>query len=257
MRKLPLVVAGIAGLVVAGTAALAADSGPHEMTVRLPGGGIEHIEYKGNVAPRIVVRQSPFDVTWPVMIGFEPSSFAMFDRMAAQMDREMAAFRQQAESLQNIAMPNGQGLDEAALRNLPPGAMSYSSVRSFSTGSGMCSRSVEGDAVWRTAASRKWSATVRAIAATQNRGTGFPPRRMPTTRRSRSVMTRRTATAPSRFAAVNTCKERAASRALLLFSAAGRFCFAYAVQVWRYGLRPSFNRRSNPGSRRSTSRSGS
>jgi hypothetical protein len=127
---------------VAGTAALAADSGPHEMTVRLPGGGVERIEYKGNVAPRIVVRQSPFDVTWPVMIGFEPSSLAVFDQMAARMDREMAAFRRQAESLQNIAMPNGQGLDEAALRNLPPGAMSYSSV-SFSTGSGMCSRSVE------------------------------------------------------------------------------------------------------------------
>lgn len=132
---LPLLLAGVAGISLAASASLAAGN-THELTVRLPGGGIERIEYTGNVAPRVIM--SPY--AWPAAFFAPALSFAAFDRMAAEMDREMAAFRNEAETLARV--PANGGLDEAALRNLPPGAASWS-MTSISMGDGFCSQSVE------------------------------------------------------------------------------------------------------------------
>jgi hypothetical protein len=56
MRKL-LGVAGIAAAAIAGTA-IAASSKTHVMNVLLPDGSVAHVEYVGDVAPKVIVEPS-------------------------------------------------------------------------------------------------------------------------------------------------------------------------------------------------------
>jgi hypothetical protein len=138
------ILAGFAALALAGTAALAAGNAVsfHEMTVRLPGGGLEHIRYTGNVAPEVIVDATPFGVFWPVPVGVAPASgFAAFDRLQAQMDRDMSNLLHEARAMESASFAERPGLDEAALKGLGPGSSSYSVV-SFSSGGGFCTQSV-------------------------------------------------------------------------------------------------------------------
>ena len=137
----------LAGAAVAGLAVLAPtvarELDTHRLTVHLPGGGVETIEYSGKVAPRVtfqpvmVPARTVFDPWadsfWPV--GFGMPSFAAFDRMAAEMDAHMNAMMRQAELLTRL--PQGQPLDQAVLKDLPPGTTSFSYVAT-SSGNGVC-----------------------------------------------------------------------------------------------------------------------
>ena len=146
------VLAAVASLAVATTAVAATKAEPtHVMEVALPGGGVAHIRYSGDVAPRIVVGPAAADAFAPVAfapigaapIGFDDvlAPFAMFDRIAAEMDAQAAAMWRQIDlmSRQAAAQP---GVTTVSAGALPAGTVSYSFV-STSSGNGVCSRSVQ------------------------------------------------------------------------------------------------------------------
>ena len=169
MRNLrTLFIAGTAALALAGTAAVAASNAPatHELTVTLPDGGVAHIAYTGNVAPKITIGPAtgspatgadPFARAFfaPGPVVFAPDaafanapSFAALDRAAAQMDAisaqmnaQMDAMMRQAHAMM-LAAPNADAPLNAAFGSMPSGAQSYSFVSS-SSGQGFCSRMVE------------------------------------------------------------------------------------------------------------------
>ncbi len=117
MRK--ILVAGLAAVVLAGASGLAAAQAPdtHVMTVRLPNGMIEQIQYSGDVPPQVVLAPQPIAIASPV---------EMLRRMSAEMDRAMAAMFQ--------GMPGMPG-------PMPGGAQSYSVAAPFA-GAGVCMQSV-------------------------------------------------------------------------------------------------------------------
>ena len=118
---------------IAGTA-LAADRA-HVLRVAMPDGSIAQIRYVGDVPPNVVVA--------PAALVEAESPFALFDRIAVEMDREADAMLRQAAAMRQAAPMMGDRLDRAALANMPAGAVSYS-VASFSSGAGgTCSRSVQ------------------------------------------------------------------------------------------------------------------
>ena len=113
----------------------------HHMTVWLPGGGTETISCTGNVPPKVTLQPSTSVFDWPnrVAFGFMPSFVAM-DSLWEDVDRDMAAFLRQAETLSRI--PAGSDLKNADLLTLPEGGASYSLI-SESTGNGTCTRMVQ------------------------------------------------------------------------------------------------------------------
>jgi len=127
-------VAGLAGL------ALAAVPQIHEMAIRLPGGGVERIQYTGNVQPKVVFVGAP---AFPVAsFGFwgAASPFADIDRISALMDRQMDAMFRETQAMQQVVLSGG--LDQAVLKDVPRGTSSYSMVTTIS-GNGFCSRSMQ------------------------------------------------------------------------------------------------------------------
>lgn len=145
MRTLKSVLlGGFAALALAASTAVAADKAPsvHEMTIRLPGGAIERIQYTGDVAPRVVVRSDPFEVSWPnAAIFWSTPSLAELDRFSAAMDRQLDVLFRQAQALALAPLPNSGSVTETALRNVPPGTSSYTFTSTF-TGRGVCTQSV-------------------------------------------------------------------------------------------------------------------
>lgn len=139
--KLKYLAAGAAVVAVCATAALAGTL--HHMTVSLPGGGSENITYSGDVAPRVIfltpqmVRDRQDVRVWSPFVEMDRVS-AVMDAMAADMDRQMQVSMQQARQMQRLA----PGMTNADLQALPAGTQSYS-VTTISTGSGVCTRSVQ------------------------------------------------------------------------------------------------------------------
>jgi hypothetical protein len=88
VRKLPaFAFAGVAAAALAGTAFAAAPK-THSMDVPLPDGSVAHIEYVGNVAPKVTVAPRPFADAGPGMPWMmDFPSFAGFDRMIQDMMR--------------------------------------------------------------------------------------------------------------------------------------------------------------------------
>lgn len=129
--------AGIAAVAVAGYCggAQAQTAQHHLMTVRLPGGGIEQIEYTGNTPPVVAVDTAPASVA--AMFG-PNSPFAEFDRISAEMDRQAAALFRETAAL--AANPNL--FTETALGNMPAGGSSYTFV-STASGNGVCEQSIQ------------------------------------------------------------------------------------------------------------------
>jgi hypothetical protein len=141
------VLAGIGALAIAG-GAYAASRDSHTLNVVLPDGAVAHIHYTGDVAPRVELAHAP--AASPIAFieandGLALTPFAEFDRISAEMDRQMAALIQHVASLDALAATNTSGeprFDVAALQSMPAGTVRYSLVSS-SGSNGTCSRSLE------------------------------------------------------------------------------------------------------------------
>lgn len=128
---------GVAAMAPAAARALSV----HEMTILLPSGATETIRYTGDVAPEVsfdAPSAASFDTPFAGIWAPAPS-FVGFDRIAAQLDREMNAMWREAQALTSAGMP---GISEAALNRLPPGTESYS-VITQSNGNNVCRRTTE------------------------------------------------------------------------------------------------------------------
>lgn len=137
MTKLPVIaLASAAAAALAGTAA-AASRNSHVMNVPLPDGSVAHVQYVGDVPPRVTVEPvaTPADL-WST--GMFPS-FAGFDRMFEQMNREMRQVEQMAR--QPLAGP-ANGLNVASYGSMPTGTSSVSVV-SVGNGGATCTRTTE------------------------------------------------------------------------------------------------------------------
>lgn len=147
-----LLLAATATVAVAGFAGLAAAEikNAHMLTVRLPDGSLERIQYAGDQPPKVSVETTPVMMIAPVdMVSVSPiaqmfgpaSPFADLQRISAAMDRQAAAMLQQVEMTPMSPMgANGPIL--ADLNRLPAGVQGFSMV-STSSGNGMCMHSVE------------------------------------------------------------------------------------------------------------------
>lgn len=138
--------AGAAVALIAGTAVIARAASPafHELTVALPGGGVEHIRYSGDVRPEIVVLPRAA-VADPLAAAFAPPfdawhGFAQLQQISQALDAEMAAqmraMQAQTHALEAAAQ---SGRYDAAFGTLPPGAVEYTQISTFS-GHGVCTR---------------------------------------------------------------------------------------------------------------------
>lgn len=137
MRTVPtLILAGVAAVGLTGLA-LAAGS-MHEMTVQVPGGGVAHVHYSGDVAPKITFVQGDAQ---PFAAGFwaPASPFAELDRISALMDRQMAQMMYQANLME---MQAATPLYNATLEGVPAGSSGYTVVSTMS-GNGFCIRSTQ------------------------------------------------------------------------------------------------------------------
>jgi hypothetical protein len=142
MRKIrTAVLAGVAAVATIGTA-LAASHDGHVMKVGLPDGTVARIEYEGEVAPKVAVvpASSVAPIAW--LDPFGPAPFALFDRIAADMDQQSDLMMRQVRAWPLPAMAGDGKIDLTALRSLPPGTVSYSFV-STTNGGSTCSRSVQ------------------------------------------------------------------------------------------------------------------
>jgi hypothetical protein len=136
MNLRAILVAGAAAA-IAGTA-LAGTSSSHVMDVALPDGSVAHVEYVGNVPPKVTV--APVTVTRDAWMSGLPS-FAGFDRMFEQMDRQMRQIEQMARQPTGTS-GTAPGMNVASYGNLPAGADSVSVV-SVSNGASSCTRTTE------------------------------------------------------------------------------------------------------------------
>jgi hypothetical protein len=129
--------AGGAALLVAGTAAAAAAEKLHQIDVALPDGGTVHVEYTGEVAPRVTVEQADPQAR----VAYDP--FAELDRIAYQMRARHQAMMQQMAALQQAAAQAGDAAPGAVtlVGDLPAGAhVSYYSATTDANG---CTRTVQ------------------------------------------------------------------------------------------------------------------
>src|SRR5205809_7309621 len=133
MKLQTLAFAGIAAAALAGTA-IAANSQTHKMDVPLPDGGVVHVEYVGDIAPKVTVAPAQPGGMW--MQSAFPE-FGNFDRIFAQMNSQMRQIEQMAR--QPAGAP---GMNIASYGSLPAGTSSVSVV-STSDGGVSCTRTTE------------------------------------------------------------------------------------------------------------------
>lgn len=138
MKKLPVVVLGGIAAALAGTAIAAAPK-THVMNVPLADGSVAHVEYVGDVAPKVTV--APAAVPGGLWVTTAFPGFGNFDRMIEQMDLQTAAMMRQVQQLerQPVGVP---GMNVASYGNLPAGANSVSVV-TLSNGGSTCTRTTE------------------------------------------------------------------------------------------------------------------
>lgn len=134
-----LIIAGAVLVGLVGIApSIARDLDTHTVTVRVPGGGVETIEYTGKVAPKIRFQQIPVsDVFADPFVAFTPMgfpSFAALDRISAAMDQQMDTLMHQAQMLATASQ--SQPLYSAVLNGVP--GSTELSIVSESTGQGVC-----------------------------------------------------------------------------------------------------------------------
>ena len=141
MRKSGKTALAAAGVLAFAGVALAASHDMHELRVTLPDGSVAHVEYKGDVAPKVSVTPTTQFVPIALLDPFDPASFIGLDRVSAQIEQRASALMRQVDALQPASFASGAPL-LAATGKLPPGTMSYSLV-SMSNGKDTCVRSVE------------------------------------------------------------------------------------------------------------------
>jgi hypothetical protein len=138
---------GVAAIACVGVAAMAASPKPqtHVLTVQLPDGSVEQIQYSGDIAPQVALAPGGMPVgSFAPLLGPAPANapFALLARMSAEMDRQMADMMRNARAM---PMPDFAGLgqvQQADLAKLPPGTQSYSFVSTINGGKA-CTRSVQ------------------------------------------------------------------------------------------------------------------
>ena len=139
MTRLPaIVLTGVAAAALAGTA-IAASPKTHVMNVPLPDGSVARVEYVGDVAPKVTVAPRPLaDAAMPWAMPFP--SFAGFDRMIAEMQRQSQEMMRQAQQM--ARRPAGAAPYIASYGDLPAGGTS-TTVVSVSNGGATCTRTTE------------------------------------------------------------------------------------------------------------------
>jgi hypothetical protein len=140
VRKLATIaLAGAAAVALAG-AAVAAGPKAHRMDVPLPDGAVAHVEYYGDVAPKVTV--DPIDA---VALGrdWAPlASFAGFDRMIAEMNRRTAEMIKQAQQIARQPL-GGQATPYVAAYGNAPAGVTSTTIVSYSNGSSSCTRTTQ------------------------------------------------------------------------------------------------------------------
>jgi hypothetical protein len=118
--------AGAAALALIGVArfASAEPADTRVMTVQLPNGAVEHIRYRGNVPPQVIL--VPVTAV-PASAAFQ-SPFALLDQMSAMMDRQAEAMLRAVSAM--AAQPFSVPTTEAAFGRMSPGT-------------GVCMRSIQ------------------------------------------------------------------------------------------------------------------
>ena len=139
MRKLPaFAIGGIAAAALAGTAMAAAPKS-HVMDVPLPDGAVAHVQYVGDVAPKVTIAPRPYAADeGPWAMAFP--SFAGFDRMMAEMQRRSDEMMRQARQMSR--QPTGAAPYIASYGNMPAGGSSTTIV-SVSNNGVTCTRTTE------------------------------------------------------------------------------------------------------------------
>jgi hypothetical protein len=139
VRKLPaFAFAGIAVAALAGTA-FAAGPKTHVMNVPLPDGSVAHVEYVGDVAPKVTVDPRPMADAAGAW-GMPFPSFAGFDRMIQEMNRRTQEMVRQAQQM--ARGPVGAAPHIASYANMPAGGTS-TTVVSISNNGATCTRTTE------------------------------------------------------------------------------------------------------------------
>ena len=133
MRTLPTLAAGIAAAALAGTA-IAASPQMHRMDVPLPGGGVVHVEYAGDVAPKVTVAPAQPGGLWAPMAFPAMPDMRNFNRMFDQMQKQM-------QQIQQIGR-QAPGMNIASYGGMPDGSTSVSVVTT-SNGGVSCTRTTE------------------------------------------------------------------------------------------------------------------
>ena len=165
MRKaLGLVLAGLGAVTLTG-AAVAASRDTHTMNVPLPDGSVAHVEYVGNVAPKVTI--SPAPLSGPF------AQFGMFDRSAFDIQRQIDAMMRQIDSVARTPVAGTPGLNVAAYGNAPAGTQSVTVV-STSNGAATCTRTTE----VTSQGTGKPPKVVTSVSG--NCGAGGPPPQKPT-----------------------------------------------------------------------------
>ena len=140
MRKLPaFAFGGVAAAVLAG-AAVAATPKTHSMDVTLPDGSVAHVEYAGEVAPKVTIAPrsaTAADLPW----GMAFPSFAGFDRMFEQMQRQSQEMIRRAQEMQR--RPSVAAPYIASFGDMPAGESSSTTVVSVSNGGATCTRTTQ------------------------------------------------------------------------------------------------------------------
>lgn len=136
-----LVIAVAAALALGGAAAIAGSkSGElHKMTVPLPGGGSAHIEYFGDVPPRVSVERGPFafEPFWDVPSARFDDPFGTFEFVPGDLERRVRELLREARE---FSMDSDR-LTQVGKGNSMPGSFSYS-FSSTTRGDKTCTRSV-------------------------------------------------------------------------------------------------------------------
>ena len=132
-RAFGLVLAGLGAVTLTGAAA-AASQDRHTMNVPLPDGSTAHVEYVGNVAPKVTVTPGPMTMSFP--------AFGMFDRSMFDMQRRIDAMMREIDRSARLPVAGAPGLNVAAYGNAPAGSSSVTVV-STSNGAKTCTRTTE------------------------------------------------------------------------------------------------------------------
>lgn len=141
MRKLAKFALGASVALLAAGAGVAAKSDKHVMDVALPDGSTAHIEYFGDVAPKVTVAPSTPDGFRGIWAPMAMPAFPNIDRMMEQMERQREAMMRQIRQMPRAIGP-GAAANVASYGNLPVGANSVSVV-SVSNGAGTCTRTTQ------------------------------------------------------------------------------------------------------------------